>query len=290
MNCSTKGIATPSKISRRIASETQLIWRAAGKPEPCDTAGIPIPPGRNKGQCARCGSEDGVFTRDQVVSTNFVPTKNANRLNAYGRRDGAWHYCRACVFCSKSLRLRCISWFASEVGVQLWRTRPQEKDAPRPDAMASLLDPPAPPFVVGVPLYGIAHGGEAHYHRTWWPGEELDEKPLIRLQSKHVALYSRVAYSRERYPVQVDDAGEFLLQRDSWLRLRDIAERAMRLVIEDGHKPYTAKRAVVDCRLPSRASASLARQWPRLIDPIRACLQASFWPLFSELLNPLETP
>lgn len=270
--------------------ETQLIWRAAGSPEPCDTAGVPIKPARTRGQCARCGAEDGVFTRSQVVSTNFVPTKNANRLNAYGRREGAWHYCRACVFCSKALRLRCISWFASAAGIRFWRTRPVEKNAPRPDAMGDLLNPPAPPFVVGVPLYGIAHGGEAHYQRTWWPGEPLPDKPLIKLQSKHVALYSRVAYSRDRYPVQVDDAEEFLLDRDTWLRCRDVAETAMRVLIDSGLKPYPAKRAVMDFRLPQRVTASVARQWPRLIDPLRPFQQATFWPLFSELLNPLETP
>jgi hypothetical protein len=144
-----------------------------------------------------------------------------------------------------------------------------------------------PPFVVGVPLYGIAHGGEAHYQRTWWPTEELASAPLIRLQSKHVAFYSRVAYSRDRYPVQVDDGGEFLLDRDTWLKCRDAADVAMRVLVADGAKPYTAKRAVIDFRLPQRVGSAVGRQWQRLLEPLRPFQQASFWPLFSELLNPL---
>jgi hypothetical protein len=102
-----------------------IIWRAAGMPDPCDAAGVKLPPSRSSGQCVRCGNGDGVFSRSQVVSQNFVPTKNANRLNAYGRRDGAWRYCRACLFCARTLRLRCISWFASEAGVRFYRTRPE---------------------------------------------------------------------------------------------------------------------------------------------------------------------
>lgn len=269
-----------------LIKETHLIWRAAGAPTPCDTAGEPLPMARGEStRCARCGSDGGVYARKTVVSTNFVPTRNANRLRGYG----SGHYCPACTFCAKTLRLRCISWFASEDGIRFWRTRPETKDDPRPDALATLLDPPKPPFVVGIPLYGIAHGGEAHWQRTWWPGEALPEHVLNRLQSKHVALYSRLATSRDRYPVQVDDQNEFVLERDAWLRARDAAAELVGAAVADGVHEYPAKIALRDLVLPRGGSASLARVWPSLTAPLRSLAGAHWWPVFCALFPDLET-
>lgn len=270
-----------------LIKETHLIWRAAGAPTPCDTAGEPLPMARGEStRCARCGSAGGVYAHKTVVSTNFVPTRNANRLRGYG----SGHYCPACTFCAKTLRLRCISWFASEDGVRFWRTRPESKDAPRPDALATLLDPPKPPFVVGIPLYGIAHGGEAHWQRTWWPGEALPEHVLNRLQSKHVALYSRLATSRDRYPVQADDQADFMLDRDVWLRARDVVSSVLDRAMSDGVHPYAAKMALLRLDLPKRASGALAASWRRLTLPLRPLVGAQWWHLFLELYPTPESP
>lgn len=261
---------------------TQLIWQGAGSPEPCDTTGLPIPRSSGESHCAKCGAPApaGEYTEKQIVSENFLPTRNANRLRAFGGR----RYCAACVFASKALRLRCISWFATEERITFWRTRPAEPGAPRPDAMSALLAPPEPPFVVAVPLYGIAHGGENNWRRTWWPGQPLPANPLIKLQSKHVALYARVATSRDRYPVQVDDQHEFMLDRDVWLRARDDASALMRALANAGVKPYPARLSVKFLQLPSRPDPALAASWPKLTAPLRPHVDATWWPLFCELL------
>jgi hypothetical protein len=180
-----------------------------------------------------------------------------------------------------------MSWFASGDGIAFWRTRPEAPGAPAPDALASLLSPPAPPFVAGIPAYGIAHGGEAHSHRTWWPGE-LAQDPLIKLQSKHVAIYARTACSRDRYPVQVDDAREFVLDRDAWLRARDDAAVLMAALVKDGVPPYRAKLAVRDLAIPQRVSIVTACAWPHLTSPLRRHAMTVWWPLFCDLIPTLE--
>lgn len=265
-------------------SAAYIVWSAAGSPLPCDTLGGPLLASADLAHCAKCNASGARYSRSLLVSESFLPTRNANRLHAFGGET----YCAACVFAAKTLRLRCISWFASAEGVRFWRTRPVTKDAPRPDALAALLDPPKPPFVCGVPLYGIAHGGEAHYRRTWWPGEPARAEPLIRLQSKHVALYARVALSRERYQVQVDDAGEFLLDRPTWLRLRDAAHVVMLRLVDDGVPPFPAKKALSRLRLPSRVSAATARDWSWLTAPLLPHVGATWYPTFCELLPTLE--
>src|SRR5690606_41500085 len=95
------------------------------------------------------------------------------------------------------------------------------------------------------------------------------EDPLIRLQSKHVALYSRLATSRDRYPVQVDDQNEFVLERDVWLRARDAAAELVGAAVADGVHEYPAKPALRDLGLPRGGSASLARARPSLPAPPR---------------------
>jgi hypothetical protein len=150
------------------------------------------------------------------------------------------------------------------------------------------MTPPEPPFVAAIPLYGIAHGGEAHWQRTWWPGATPAADPLIKLQSKHVAIYARVATSRERYPVQVDDAGEFVLERDAWLRARDHATAAMAPLVGDGVPPFRARAALRHFSIPGRVSPATARVWPALTAPIRHHGNAVWWPLFCDLIPTLE--
>lgn len=271
-----------------MMTPTQIVHRAAGSPLPHDTAGEPISPAfGDKGQpCAKCGHPNGIYSRDQLVSSNFLPTKNANRLSSFG---GA-RYCAACVFCARTLRLRCISWFASATGFRHWVTRPQVPKAPRPDGLSALLDPPEPPFVVGLPLYGIAHGGEAHWRRTWWPSEPRHTEPLIRLQSKHVAIYARPAYSRDRYSVQVDDALEFVLDRDIWLRTRDAAIELMARAVADGVHVYAAWKSLKALTLPGRSSPALAAAWPRLTAALRPHVAAVWWPTFCQLIEQPREP
>jgi hypothetical protein len=260
----------------------QLIWTGAGKPDPFDCEGNPIPQAKQKqwSHCACCGSPDGRYSLKEVISTNFVPVRNESRLASFGGDM----YCAACTFCARTLRLRCCCWFATEKGITFWPTRPAEKGAERPDALATILNPPESPFVIGMPLYGISHGGEAHWRRTPWPGEKPDDV-LIRLQSKHVALYSRIGYSRDRYPVQVDDSGDFTVERPLWLRLRELATEWMRLIVSDSNvPPYPAKKSLTSLVLPMGVNSAHTRELQALKRELSKQSNAAWWPLFCELI------
>lgn len=263
-----------------MTEPTHIVWRGAGSPDPFDAFGDPIPKARKGGgKCAKCGSPEGHWDLNEVVSNSFTSVRNDNRMSGYGGRN----YCAACVFASRTLRLRCISWFAREDGIRFWRTRPESQEAERPDALAALLDPPEPPFVAGVPLYGISHGGEANWLRTPWRWNLKPENVLIKLQSKHVAIYARTGFSRDRYPVQVDDSSEFVLDRDLWLRLRDAANEVTRVLIADGVPPYPAKLMLKDLSLPKKVSPAVAAAWPRLTGELRRHSGATWWRVFNEL-------
>lgn len=257
---------------------SELIWRSAGAPQPHDSLGDVIPKSGRRGLCAKCGTTNGEYTRKQVFSENFLPTRNSNRLRVYGGDL----YCAACIFCAKTLRLRCISWFASEQGFQFWPTW-------KSDGLNTLLNPPPPPFVAAIPFYGIAHGGEAHYRRTWWPNDTPESNILVRLQSKHVAMYARTSHSRDLYPVQVDDQNEFVLDRDLWLRLRDSANTALSVAIAEGVSPYPAKLALRTLSLPMKSTTRLASQWSRLVAPLKPHVSTNWWQTFTELLPTPES-
>lgn len=261
---------------------------AAGEPEPFDAFGDQIPKSRKgSGKCARCGAEGGHWDLKEVISNSFTSVRNDNRMSGYGGRS----YCAACVLCARTLRMRCISWFASGHGVEFWRTRPETPESPRLDALAKLLDPPEPPFVAGMPLYGVSHGGEGHWQRTPWPGALKPPEPLIKLQSKHVAIYARTAFSRDRYPVQVDDQGEFLLDRELWSELRVHADALVTALVDDGVPPYPSKLALQSLSLPRRVSPAIAAAWPGITEKLRPHAGASWWKLFCELYpTPQEAP
>lgn len=266
---------------------TQLIWSGAGKPEPFDCEGMPIQKAKEKlwSHCACCGDPAGRYTVKDVISTNFLPVRNESRLTPFG----GTMFCEACVFAARTLRLRCCCWSATERGITFWPTRPQEKGGERPDALATLLNPPEPPFVIGLPLYGISHGGEAHWKRTPWPGEK-PEDVLIRLQSKHVAIYSRIGFSRDRYPIQVDDEGDYTVDRALWLRLREVATEWMQFAIDSGVPPYPSKKSLVTLTIPSGVGAANVARMIRLKPHLQKHSRSIWWPLFCELILTLPLP
>lgn len=261
---------------------SQLIWRACGSPEPHDHEAIPIPPRGSGAPCAGCG-EPGTHRMSDAISDNFTTTKNASRAWPFGGQD----VCRACAFCARTLALRLALSFTTERGVWFVGTRPHPgMPWTRPDALAALLAPPDPPFVALYPQAGIDHGGEANLERAWWPGRPNHERPLSRLQSKHVAIYARVAYSRERYPIQVDDQHDVMVDVPLWTTLRARCEEMLLEMRQGGVGANDARDALCSLRPPPRCPTSLLRSWRAAVQPLQPHAGGMWWrPVFVNLLG-----
>lgn len=371
---------------------TRFLWLAAGRPAPLETDGTPIhvrvrP---NGAVCASCG-EAPDYRLSDAISDNFTTVKNASRAWAFGGDS----VCAACLWACKTIALRCGLFFAripdEKAGGGIWfvpmRPVPGWEPLPafvpgeggrsavapyacggcvittRPDPLAALLDPPEPPFVAGLPLYGIDHGGEANADRTmigglpeartWsWaramvagisttlfpyaPGADAKAKtkaiaracatrsapwapnevqpqwlsfleyanryastpwwrvacdPLIKLQSKHTALYCRVSGSRERYHLQVDDASDVVVDTTVWRAMRAACEPLLAEMRAGGVGATDARAAILTLRQPPCAPLPLLASWRRRVDPMRPFAGASWWRLFTDLLPmPALTP
>lgn len=308
---------------------TRFLWQAAGCPAPVETNGTPIP-SRNLAAdaerarhrfskaigaaratggdpealakleralgavqdapvCAACG-EPATHRLEDAISENFTTVKNASRAWPFG--GGA--LCAGCVWCAKTLALRCCLWFArlpdraGRGGFWFVPMRPITGwPATRPDALAALLAPPPPPFVAGLPLYGIDHGGENNAHRAvWWDAEgrpQIPADPLIKIQSKHTALYAEVSYSAERYRLQVDDAGDITVDVPLWHRLRIVCEALLLDLRQRGVGAIEARAALTSLRPPFGFVVG-TRAWRERVAPLQPHTDATWWPLFINLL------
>jgi hypothetical protein len=324
---------------------TRFVWMAAGCPTPVTTDGAPILPrdlradaererrkldraiaeARGRGGrtekldlalaavvdapvCAACG-EAASYRLDDAISDNFTTVKNASR---------AWPFpskavCTGCLWAARTVALRCALWFArlqdehGPGGVWFVSLRPVPGwPSPKPDALSALLAPPPPPFVAGLPLYGVDHGGEANAHRAIWPWTEgesvghphprvitpdpprpgrlfLPADPLIKLQSKHTALYAEVSHSAERYRLQVDDAGDVTVDVPLWRALRQMCEELLLEMRGQGVGAQDAKAALTTLRPPFGFSIGTA-DWRARVRPLHPHTDAAWWPLFVNLL------
>ena len=268
------------------ARATAFLWRAAGSPDPLDTSGRAIlaraPAERT---CASCGAP-ARYRISEAISDNFTTVRNASR---------AWSFCgdavcAACVWCCRSLGLRCSLFFArlaDEHGAGgIWfvplRPLPNWKMPRRPDPLGAILAPPPPPFVAGLPLYGIDHGGENNAHRVvWWDADgsrlPVPSRPLIKLQSKHTALYCRVSNNSERYHLQVDDALDVIVDVPLWKRLRVQATEFIAQLRDSGVGAKDARTALRTLSPPRRASPQLLGRWRELAQPFRRYQSAPWW-------------
>ena len=159
----------------------------------------------------------------------------------------------------------------------------------RRDLLANLLDPPEPPFVVAFPLYGIAHGGEAHGHRATLDGT-MHTEPLVRLQSKHVAIYAEIAYARDRYPLQVDDAVQLTVDVVHWRAARTVALAAAKLLRDASVGVTDTRDALTTLRCPARAPLTVHARWAATVRPLVADARSQWWPVFVDLLSLPEAP
>ena len=275
---------------------SHIIWQGAGCPEPCDSTGATIRK-RGTGTCAACGSAAEYLLSD-TISDSFSQVKNAGRAWGFGGNAT----CAACVFAARTLRLRCSAWWATMDGVSFWRTRPivqspqavralatewwkAEFPDTRPDGVAVLCNPPEPPFVAAIPLTGIAHGGESHLMRTWWPTWQRPAGGYLeRLQSKHVAIYARVATERYRFPLQVDDIHDVVVDVALWTTLHSEAMSLIEDMKACGVFSSHQEAALRSVTVPRLGSLALTRSWASKTRLMRQYARAQWWPLFVSLL------
>lgn len=253
---------------------TRLLWETAGRPAPTEGDGELIKPGPDRGACSMCGSDGARFGFKDALSENFWTLSQTSRLFPHRDPDAPVALCAACVWCAKTLALRCASWVVCERG--LWWI-------PRSGLLALLLDPPEPPFAVGYPLYGIAHGGEANGPRAIWCGRQHEE-PLVKLQSKHTAIYAEVATSRERFPLQIDDSTPVLVDRPLWLRLSRELTAVCTDLRDAGVGANDVRDGLTTLRAPQRAPVRVLTRWPSIVRPYRDFARAEWWRVLVDLL------
>ena len=336
--------AISKAMSNQVAGSmrgTKFLWQAAGCPPPTETDGTPILPRDLRAEAERerrrlrkqidavravgdsaaveslertlatvvddpyCASCGGAASHrfDDAISDNFTTVKNAHRAWPFGGR----HVCAACLWCCKTLALRCAGFFARPDRIWFFALRPiPGVPSTRPDPLDVLLHPPDPPFVAGLPLYGIDHGGEANLHRAIWPwagnaphaavraydgGARLfvPTNPLIKLQSKHTALYAEVSLSRGRYRLQVDDTGDVTVDVPLWTRLRIVCGELLDEMRRAGVGAQEAREALITLR-PPRGYLIRTAMWHERVEPMRPHVGAAWWGLFTTLLPMPDLP
>lgn len=289
-------------VGARGMRATRFVWQAAGAPPPIETDGSPILPRGTPGTCAHCGAGDARFVLSQAISDTFTTVRNASILWPHGGD----RLCSACVWALKSLVPRtglCFARVADEHGPGgIWpipvRPLPKPADWPtaqpwpftRPDALQVLLAPPPVPFVAWMPLYGIAHGGEAHIHRTFGPdgrgGVHRPADPLWKLQSKHTLPFASIATDRRRYELAVDDWA-IVVDVELWGEMRGRCEPLLRALRAGGVGAEDALTALFTLEAPRAAPLALAAPafWRTRVAPLRPHVGARWWEIFVGLLK-----
>lgn len=261
---------------------THILHRGAGRPVPLDAARAPVHTHAPRG-CGRCGDAEGVYRFVDLVAETVLPLAMQRELLAGGDA-----LCVACAWCLRDTRLRCAPFLATERGVWFLPVR---------GLLAALLDPPAPPFVAGAPLYGAAHGGEAQGWRAVWSTEPAlpdGVDVLQRIQAKVCAPYCETALSRDRYALQVDGTTRILVDVPRW-RAAVAAMDRVAAACRAARCGYTETRAALaDLALPAparwhepRAHAAMTRAWRDLTAPLRPHRGADWYRLIARDLYPI---
>lgn len=279
---------------------THIIWRALGCPEPCDNDGARISPRTHPAGtvCTHCGDEAPAYHLSDAISDNFTTMRNASRAWPFGGSA----LCAACVVACRSLALKAGLFFAREDGVWFVPSMPVPNEAlaafrgragannTRPDVLSALLSPPPPPFVACYPRYGVEHGTEANASRIHTPGQSVPRNVLVKCQAKHCAIYAEIAYSRERYVLQVDDAAEVYVDVPRWRALRVVADGLVAELRAAGCGAEDIRTALVTLLPPPRCPVGLLASWRRRTADLEPVHGAPWWALFVSLLLIPELP
>lgn len=265
---------------------TWIIYRGAGEPLVLDADRKPIRT-HAPARCGHCDDPAGVYRFDDCVSDNFLPTTSKSAL-----LQGSDALCVACAFCVRDLKLRCCAFVARETGVWFLRRR---------DLLRALLDPPAVPFVVGLPLMGAGGGGESAGWRALWssdppipegltmPGPDGKEKPvtiLARLQAKMTAPYCPVARSRSRFAFQVDGDRTITVDVALWTRTVAALDALRDALLAAGCWFTETQTALLAGTIPAPSKhldavrfAATVKRWNDLTAPLRPHYRAAWFKL-----------
>jgi len=241
-----------------------------------------------------CGEPGARWAYCDALSTNFWPAQTFDRLFAY--RGDTIGLCAACVWCARSLALRCCPFIARENGVWFVSRR---------RFLAALLDPPEPPFVAVYPRYGAEHGGESQGWRAPWPGcprvedlypgaERADGSgPLttaVHIQCKHAAVYAVIAEDRERYPLQIDDTVQIVVDVPRWRILARVAATIATELRQAGCGAGDVRDSLATLTPPPRAPLATVARWTALTCLLRPHVLSAWWPVLTDLLPMPEAP
>lgn len=116
---------------------------------------------------------------------------------------------------------------------------------------------------------------------SWWRWAAWS---LIRIQSKHTAIYARVSTSRDRYHLQVDDALDIMVDVALWREMRTVAEALLADMRAAGVGSREASASLVSLRPPMGMPLPLIASWASRVAPMRAHHAAKWWPVFVSLL------
>jgi len=288
-----------------MAHSLTRLWIAAGQPPPRDAAGEVIQPGPGGAACAFTG-DPAEYAWSQALSENFgtlrriVPPGAASEPELSLSTAAAW--------AARELALRCATWIlepAEDGDVLEWcpsmRPAPERAEEHRAvwgdrtadGFLAWLLRPRPAGTVAAYPKTGIEHGGEMCLGRCGWPGVgwrrlsaasvveyRRAERPLLKLQAKHVALFARPSRHAGTLLLQVDSDLVVEVETQIWTEARPTVETAAAELVELGVRASAVRRGLdqhtLDLRAPPAAHARLAE----LLRDLGRLHRHPFWSIF----------
>lgn len=288
-----------------MANSLSRLWRAAGQPRPRDATGDVLQPGARGATCALTG-RPAEYAWSQALSENFGTLRRLTPPGATSEPELSLS--TAAAWAARELALRCATWILepTEDGdvLEWWpSTRPAPERVEEHRAfwggrtadgyLAWLLRPRPAGTLAAYPKTGIEHGGEMCLGRCGWPDigwrrlsaasvveYRRAERPLLKLQAKHVALFARPSLRNAALLLQVDSDLVVEVEAQVWAEARPVAEDAAADLVGLGVRASAVRRGLeqhtLDLRAPPAAHARLAEAM-RDLDRLRS---HPFWPIF----------
>jgi hypothetical protein len=295
------------------------IWTAAGSPTPYEVDGTTIDPRPTTGVCAVTGGP-ARYTYKDGLSQSFTLARSANKAFRFAHLTPAGEplaLSAAAVWAAKAIALRSAPWIVEPTRAGDKITFHCSQSCPADERSAGwkavwgkqkpsgflpwlLRNRPAG-TIAGLPLYGIAHGGEVHLSRCAWPrampghhdgpsarpaGFIFKPKdPLVKLQAKHTAIYAPASTRAGLLALQVDSDAVMEVEVARWRAAIDPAIAYMDRLMTAGLTEYAARQVLItgaaDIRHPSRIHA-IAAAMPAHIPP--SLTREPFWAVFAGAL------